>query len=282
MKSAEQITNEIHEIARAFSTRDYSKPYISILQPRRTFKETPAQQLQNSHGRQIDLTAMSVAFHAIDGNPVDTAYNWLFSKALEDDAKYALCIEEDTVLPWDGAVKLLQTSEQFPDAIIVGVYYIKFGGQMISDLDENGRWKRTDITPNTGLRRNIKCCGLGCALIPLHLVRRIQEKYPEIPLFCVVPAKCWNDETITEVGQDTWFYHLADTCGIEVICDTSVQCLHMELATGKYTAHPDVKLGDYVTQIPISGPLTLEDRARVSKDYIERMNRPDWSDKGTK
>jgi predicted O-methyltransferase YrrM len=45
----------------------------------------------------------------------------------------------------------------------------------------------------------------------------------------------------------------------------------MELKTGKYAAHPDVVLEDYVTSVPIAERLTMKDRARVSKDYIDRI-----------
>ena len=147
---------------------------------------------------------------------------------------------------------------------------------MISQLDEENRWTYIDATPNTGLRRNIPSCGLGCALIPLSVIRKIKEKFVDLPLFCIVPDKCWDDEEVRALGQDTWFYHLVAECGIEVICDTSVQCLHMELATGKYSAHPDVNLDDYLTNIPITTPLTLKDRNRVSAEYLSRMQLPGY------
>ena len=267
-KSDEQITKEVHEIALEFSEASWCTPYVAILQPRRDFREMPAQQLQSHINRMVDFTSMSVSFHAIDGNPVDVADNWLIEQALEDNAKYALFIEEDTVLPSYGAVRLIETAEKNPGCIVVGVYYVKFGGPMISQLDDQRRWTYIDATPNTGLRRNIPSCGLGCCLIPMDCIRKIKEKFVDIPLFCIVPDKCWGDDRVKALGQDTWFYHLVEKCGIEVICDTHVQCLHMELATGKYTAHPDVDLNDYITNIPIAGPLTLQDRNRVSADYL--------------
>ena len=276
MKSKEQITNEIHEIAKGFSKSSFCTPYVAILQPRRDFRETPVQQLQSHINRMVDFTSMSVSFHAIDGNPVDVADNYLIEKALEDNAKYALFIEEDTALPSYGAVNLINTSQKYPDAIIVGVYYVKFGGPMISQLDEEHRWTYIDATPNTGLRRNIPSCGLGCALIPLSVIKKIKEKFVDIPLFCIVPEKCWDDNEVKALGQDTWFYNLVAQCGIEVICDTSVQCLHVELSTGKYSAHPDVNLDDYITNFPITEKLTLKDRNRVSADYLSRMRQPQY------
>jgi hypothetical protein len=37
-----------------------------------------------------------------------------------------------------------------------------------------------------------------------------------------------------------------------------------------------VNLDDYVTSIPITEPLTLKDRERVSRDYINRMQLPGY------
>ena len=276
MKTNEQITAEIHEIAKGFAEASWCVPYVAILQPRRDFREAPAQQLQSHINRMIDFTSMSVSYHAIDGNPVDVSRCYLMNKAIEDNAKYALFIDEDTALPAYGAVRLIETAAKHPDAIIVGVYYVKFGGPMISRLDEGRRWTYIDATPNTGLRRNIPSCGLGCALIPLSVIKKIQTKFPQIPLFCIVPEGCWGDKTIKALGEDTWFYRLVELCGIEVICDTGVQCLHMELKTGKYAAHPAVNLDDYITNMPIADPLTLKDRNRVSAEYIARIQQPGY------
>lgn len=253
-----------------------TKPYYTILQPRRDIRETPAQQLQNWMDRHIDMTSSSVSYHAIDGNPVDVARNYLISKALEDNPKYILFVDEDTVLPYDAVVKFKKTSNLYPNAIISGIYYVKFGGVMVSVLDEEGRYMIPDADPNTGLIRNVISTGLGCAFIPIHIIKGIMERFPDIPLFCVVNEKTWGDENIRFMGEDTWFYNLSTLCGYEIIADTSVHCLHMELATGKYAAHPDVNLENYLTNIPVTTPLELTDRPRVSRDYNDRICRPNY------
>jgi len=273
MKSNEQITKEVHEIAKEFSMTK-QKPFISILQPRRDLKETPAQQLMSWKNRMIDTTSVAVSYHAIDGNPVDSARCYLMDKALEDDAKYALFIDEDTALPFYGVTQMIETSKKFPNAIITGIYYVKFGNVMMSVQDEEKRWVLPDVNPGSPLIRDIMSTGLGCALIPLHIIKTIKEKYEDIPLFCIVPDGTWKDKDVVFLGEDTWFYNLVHKCGFEVIGVPSVQCLHMELKTGKYSAHPDVKLTDYITNIPPTEPLTMADRARVSKDYLDRICKP--------
>ena len=270
-KDPKEISELMHEIA-VEHCQTRQKPYISILQPRRNFKETPAQQLQDWKNRMVDMTSVAVSFHGIDQNPVDSARCYLIEKAEEDDAKYALFVDEDTVLPYYGVRNLIKTSEQFNDEkIITGIYWVKFGNVMMSVLDECERWVLPDVTPNSGLIRNVVSTGLGCALIPLKVIKKLREQFKGIPLFCIVPEKTWNDDKVTFMGEDTWFYALCKKAGIEVIGDTSVQCAHMELATGKYEAHPDINLDDYLTNIPLTTKLTMTDRNRVSKDYHDRI-----------
>ena len=273
MRTKEEITEEIHAIAHEFSTTK-QKPFITILQPRRNLKETPAQQLQDWKDRHVDMTSVAVSYHAIDGNPVDVARNWLIEKAIEDDAKYALFIDEDTALPYYGPTYLLETSKQYPDAIITGIYYVKFGNVMISVMDEEQRWVLPECGPKDPLVRNVVSVGMGCCFIPMKIIKKLREQFVDIPLWCIVSEHTWKDNDITFIGEDAWFFHLCRKAGIEVIADPRVQCLHMELATGKYTAHPDVVLDDYLTQIPVTERFTLADRKRVSKDYMDRICKP--------
>jgi hypothetical protein len=270
MRDIKKLSKQMHQIA-VEHCQTRQKPYISVLQPRRNFKETPAQQLQDWKNRMVDMTSVAVSWHGIDQNPVDSARCYLMDKAIEDDAKYALFVDEDTALPYFGVRNLIKTSEQFPEAIICAIYYVKFGNVMMSVVDDCGRWVLPDVTPNSGLIRNVVSTGLGCTLIPLSVIKKLQGIFPDMPLFCIVPDKMWGDDKVTFIGEDTWFYALCKKAGIEVIGDTSVQCLHMELKTGKYEAHPDVCIDDYLTNIPVTEPLTMTDRNRVSKDYNDRI-----------
>jgi len=270
MKTNKEISQQIHDIA-VEHCQTRQKPYISILQPRRNLKETPAQQLMDWKNRMLDMTSVAVSYHAIDGNPVDLARCWCMDRAIEDDAKYALFIDEDTALPYYGVRNLIKVSEEYPEAIITGIYYVKFGNVMMSVQDDCGRWVLPNVNPDAPLIRNVVSTGLGCALIPMSVIKKMQTMYEGLPLFCIVPPNTWDDPLVTFMGEDTWFYALAKKCGIETIGVPNVQCLHMELATGKYEAHPDVCLDDYLTNIPVTTKLTMTDRNRVSKDYHDRI-----------
>jgi hypothetical protein len=261
---------KIYEIAKGYSETK-QKPYVTILQPRRNMEETPAQQLSDWKNRHIDATSMAVSYHAIGGYPVDLARNTLIDEAIKDDAEYVLFVDEDTVLPFNGLNQLLKTAKEYPDTIVNGIYYVKFGSPMLSVKDEQQHVIIPDVTPNQ-IIRNVFSIGLGCTLIPMKIIKKLQAEYPELPLFCIVPEGCFDDENIKMMGEDTWFYQLCKNLNVEVIADTNVQCLHMELKTGKYEAYHDINLEDYVTNIPITERLTMADRARVSKDYFDRIN----------
>lgn len=259
----------IYEIAKQYSNTK-QKPYVTILQPRRDIKETPAQQLQNWQNRHIDATSYAVSYHAVGGYPVDSARNMLLDLAIEDDCEYVLFVDEDTALPFDGLNRLLETSKKYPDCIVNGIYFVKFGSPMLSVKDEKGHVTCPDVTPNQ-IIRDVFSIGLGCTLIPMSIIKKLKDKFSDLPMFCIVPEGCFEDEAIKMMGEDTWFYELCKMEGIEVIADTNIQCLHMELATGKYEAYEGIDEADYVTNIPLAGRLTMEDRNRVSKDYFDRI-----------
>lgn len=266
----QNIKEEMYKIAKEFSL-NATKPYIAILQPRRDLEEAPAQNLSEWSNRHINTTSFAISYHAVGGYPVDVARNMLIDKAIKDDPKYILFVDEDTVLPWDAVVNLLETSAKYPNTIVNGVYYVKFGNVMISIFDECSRLMVPDVTPNTGVIRDVENIGLGCTLIPMGIIHKLKTTFKDIPLSCVVPSGMWGDPDIKFMGEDTWFYNLCRKINIEVIADTRVHCLHMELKTGKYEAHPDVDLGTFKTNIPIAGKLGLQDQERVSEDYMSRI-----------
>jgi hypothetical protein len=72
------------------------------------------------------------------------------------------------------------------------------------------------------------------------------------------------------IGEDNFFVHRLHKRGTKLLVNTDVQCLHMDLASGMYTAHPSVDLKNYYTNIKPTRPLTLDD-----KDFIDRR----WHDR---
>lgn len=265
MFSREKIINVMKNIKKE---SEVIKPYIIICQPRRDLKEVPAQNLDGYEGVHIDLLGYSHAFCSIGGEVVDVARNYLFDRALESGAKYMLFVGEDTVLPYDGFRNLHKTAEENPGCAVVGVYYIKFSAAMI--MVKDGDYIRT-ANVDRGQVFEVWQAGMDAMLIPISIIKAIQDNDPEIPFTCIGNKINTGEEIIHFVGEDNFFYHRLRQCGFKVLCNTDVQCLHVDLASGKYTAHPSIKKEDYFTNIPITEPFSMVDKREVDKRWSSRL-----------
>lgn len=247
-------------------------PYVIILQPRRDLTELAAQNFETGHNLvcNIDLSGYSYEFANIGGEVVDVARNYLFEVALESKAKYALCIGEDTVMPYDGFLRLHETAEKNPGCMVVGVYYMKNSSPMIHQLTKD----RQVIVPNVdpGQVFEICSCGLDCALIPIEMLKTIKDDDPEIPFACIC-----SQPNMMFIGEDNFFIHRLSKLGFKILVNTDVQALHIDLLNGKYTAHPSVDLTKYETNIPVTVPFNNADRKYLEERWTRRL--PNQQDK---
>lgn len=244
---------------------DEIDPYLIIAQPRRSKAEMAAQSFNGYGVNHVAVMGYSFAYIDIEGQLVDVARNYLIEKAINDSkAKYMLFIGEDTVVPYDAFEKLHKTAEANPGSIVAGVYYIKCSHAMISVRDGN-YIKVPNVDP--GQVFEAWQTGMDIMLIPLDPIREMYAKEPDIPFCCIANGI----EDIPFVGEDNFFVHRIRKHGIKLLVDTDVQCLHMDLATGKYTAHPSVDLSKYYTNIPPAGELTLADKKFIDHRWSSRL-----------
>lgn len=262
MYNREKIINTMREI---YVESKSIAPYVLIAQPRRDATEMPAQNFDGYDNLHVDLLGFSHGFVDIAGEKVDVARNYLLERALESGAKYLFFIGEDTVVPYDAFKRLHEVAEKNPGAVITGVYYIKLSGAMI--MVREGNW----ITiPNVDPGQLLEAwqTGMDCMLIPIDLLRKMKEEDSELP-FCCIGMNVEDD--IPFVGEDNFFVHRLHKMGAKLLVDTNVQCLHMDLASGKYTAHPSVDLRNYYTNIKPTVPLTLEDKEYIDNRWKDRL-----------
>jgi hypothetical protein len=111
---------------------------------------------------------------------------------------------------------------------------------------------------------------MDAMLIPIDVLRQMKEEAPELPFTCIGSNVDGPKGIIPFIGEDNFFVHRLHKRGTPLLVNTDVQCLHMDLATGMYTAHPSVDLKNYYTNIKPTRPLTLDD-----KDFIDRR----WHDR---
>jgi predicted O-methyltransferase YrrM len=241
------------------------EPYVIIAQPRRNTKEIAAQSFNGYGLNHVNLAGHSFGFIDCEGMLVDVARNYLIDRVLNDSkAKYLFFIGDDTVVPYDAFQKLHSTAEANPGSVVAGVYYIKCSHPMISVRD--GLY----ITvPNVDPGQVFEAwqTGMDCMLIPTELLRKMRDEEPELPFCCIANGI----EDIPFIGEDNFFVHRLRKHGIRLLVNTDVQCLHMDLATGKYTAHPDVNLNDYYTNIRPNGVLTLDDKRFIDHRWTSRL-----------
>ena len=262
MYSREKIVAVMQEI---YDESKTIAPYVLIAQPRRNLEETAAQNFDGYDGLHIDLMGFSHGFVHIGGEKVDVARNYLIEQALSSGAKYMLFIGEDTVLPYDGFKVLHETAEKNPDAVVTGVYYIKCSDAMI--MVRNQDW----ITiPNVDPGQLIEAwqTGMDVMLIPISILKAMKDEAPDLPFTCI--GNNINDE-IPFIGEDNFFVHRLHKRGTRLLVNTDVQCLHMDLASGMYTAHPSVDLNKYYTNIKPTRPLTLDDKEFIDRRWADRL-----------
>ena len=266
MYSREKIMKVGHEIK---DDSNLIKPYVIIVQPRRDLKEVPAQNLDGHLGLNINVLGTSHAFANIGGEVVDVARNYLFEAAIESDAKYCLSVGEDTILPYDGYLKLHEVAEKNPNCAVVGVYYIKFSPLPMIMVRQNDWIVPGDPTP--GQVYPVWVCGMDAMLIPVKILKEMKAADPEIPFCCIIN----NMEGLEFIGEDNFFWHRFHKMGYKILVNTDVQCLHCDLANHKYTCYPglteDFIKENYFTNFQLEGKLESKDREFVDKRWHSRL-----------
>jgi predicted O-methyltransferase YrrM len=253
-----QTLRDIHNESKVIA------PYVVVAQPRRKQEEIPAQSFQGQGKTHIDLMGHSHGYVECIGEVVDVARNYLIEQAIDSGAKYLFFIGDDTVVPWDAFQILRKTAEENPDAVVTGVYYMKCSGPMIMIRTEDSQIAIPNVDPGQVIES--WQTGMDCMLIPISILKSMKEQEPELP-FCVIANKI---EDIPFVGEDNFFVYRLRKAGFRLLTNTDVQCLHMDMATGKYTAHPSVDLRKYYTNVKPTGVLTLEDKAFIDNRWASR------------
>jgi hypothetical protein len=261
MYSKEKIMQTLVEIKEEAET---ITPYVIVAQPRRSQESLQAQSLNGQFGVHVDFSGYNRAYIEVTDLPVDSARNYLMEQVLDSNAEYLFFIGDDTVVPWNAFTQLHKTAQENPDSVIIGVYYFKVSSPMIFVKKDN---KISVPNVDPGQVFEVWRAGMDCMLIPIRILKEMYEKDPDLPFCCIaneIPG-------IPFVGEDTFFIHRLRKNGYKVLVDTDVQCLHMDVHTGKYTAHPNVNLNNYFTNIPLAGELTIEDKRRIDEIWVKSM-----------
>lgn len=257
MYNKDKIISTMHEI---FDESKQISPYVVIAQPQRDAKEIPAQNFDTGEKNHLNFSGYSHGFASICGEKVDVARNYLMEQVLNSDAKYLFFIGEDTVVPIDAFLKLHDTAEKNPDTMVTGVYYFKMAGPMIM-IRENNYIYPPNVDP--GQVFEAWQTGLDCALIPVSILKALKDEDPEIPFCCIG----YGLPDLPFIGEDNFFQYRLRKNGFKTLVNTDVQALHCDILTGQYTAHPSIDLNNYLTNIKMTTPFTVNDREFLEKRW---------------
>jgi len=248
-------------------SEDEYNAYVLIAMPLRD-NTPPAQNVIEQAYMSVDFQGFSTGYIDIIGETIDVARNYLMEYALTSGAKYLLFMGEDTIMPFDGFLRLHETAEANPGSVVSGVYYAKYSSPIVRVLVD--KWiVPADVTPGKIIKAHDS--GMDAMLIPIDVLRKLKELEPELPFCAIYNAPNIEYGGTYMIGEDYYFCHRLRDAGIDLLVNTDVQMFcYMELATGKYTAHPDVDLRNYQTRIPIADRLVLSDKDRLDKSWIDR------------
>lgn len=261
MYNREKIIKTLRDIKKESESIE---PYVIIAQPRRNRDEIAAQTFDGYGLCHVALMGHSHGYVDVDKQLVDVARNYLIDRVLESGAKYMFFIGDDTVVPYDAFEILHKTAEENPGDIVTGVYYIKCAHAMIS-VRNNNHIIVPDVSPGQVLEA--WQTGMDCMLIPVETLRRMRDEEPELPFCCIANGI----EDIPFIGEDNFFLHRCRKSNVRVLVNTDVQCLHMDVATGKYTAHKSINLKNYFTNIKPTERLTIDDKMFIDFRWTSRL-----------
>jgi hypothetical protein len=172
--------------------------------------------------------------HVAKGLAVDAARNKLVEIALKEGYEWLFFRDDDVIAPPDALIKLyaLKTpisagvvwAKQFPTQPMIfkkGVH----GGYM--------DWKRGDVF-------EADWTGMGCTLIHTSVFRQMEPPWFKTDFGSLADDEA-GDPYLQAHTEDFYFCDKAAKIGYKPIVDTNVQCIHLDVSTGKkYLFHDEL------------------------------------------
>jgi glycosyltransferase involved in cell wall biosynthesis len=162
------------------------------------------------------------------GYGVSDARNFIVQKAIDEDIQYIFFVDDDCVIPRNALVTLFKHNVD----IVGGMYYRKyFPVETVPMVEtEDGTPGSYDNYKIGDVLHNCLVLPSGCTLIKTDAFKRM-----EAPYYKTITVQ--GRPTITE---DTYICQRMRDIGVDIILDTSIQCLHLDLGNRKIFGHPDI------------------------------------------
>jgi hypothetical protein len=180
--------------------------------------------------REIVTTKWAMAFRSMmlpptgnisfqTGMPFDHARNTLCQRALADNYKWLMFIDDDVIMPPDTFARLSSHKHD----IVSGLYYrrsLPIAPVLLRDTSPMPTYITDLIAPNVN---EIDMCGTGCLLINTRVLRNVPRPWFE--------WKVDRDDLPPNerCSEDYSFCRKVRQYGFKIYVDTSVQCKHIGL-----------------------------------------------------
>jgi hypothetical protein len=211
------IENTVDAVDRRYTEQGNEKIMIAI-PSEKAFDKESIEDVKRFENLIPDYpTGKQVKLLNVHGKAIDEAYTIIVRQALRDEADYVLFIEDDTFMPKDSLVKLLNTLQE-RNLDVIGAHYPKREKSLQSTaimLDEKGNRRGM---PNDGQIHEAYTIPFGFTLLKTDIFRNIPE-----PWFV----------TTDNLTQDSFFSQKAREAGYKLWIDTSIHGKHIDRNTGQ-------------------------------------------------
>jgi hypothetical protein len=167
------------------------------------------------------------------GMTVAEARTSSIKKAIAEGFQFIQWIDDDLILPKNALVKLIQHGAD----IVGGFYYRKYEPIESCGMHEYTINNELVPRPITNFKigeviHNTLVLPSGCTLINLDIFKNDKMEEPWYRTVTITGAPA--------ITEDTYFCQKARLAGYDVLTDTGVQCIHVDLASNRIFGHPEI------------------------------------------
>jgi hypothetical protein len=176
-------------------------------------------------------------FHTV-GKRTDIARNEMVEAAQSANCRLLYFVDDDTVPPVHGLVRLIYDLENHPEIDVVsGIYVSKQDPPAPVVFKKAGDGPFWDWTVSDTFE--VEEIGLGCALIRMSVFDKLAKPYFT---FEKKPVTWGGVKYNLETWEDLYFCQKLHEAGCRILVDSSVLCLHCDIGTGKVHELPKESL----------------------------------------
>lgn len=162
------------------------------------------------------------------GYTVPDARNFIVQEAINEGIDYIFFVDDDVIVPRNALVKLIKHKVD----VVGGMYYRKYFPLETVGMHENGDGQPGSMDDYTigDIIHNTLVLPSGCTLIKVEVLKKI-----EYPWYKIITVN--GRPTLTE---DTYLCQKLKNIGVDIITDTSIQCIHVDYNKGVFYGHPNI------------------------------------------